>query len=252
MDQSFRDHYTGFWVEWYDLLVGDLTADIDFYRPLINASGGPVLELACGSGRFLVRYLKDGMQIEGLDASAEMLAICRNKLQQQGLSATLHHKLIEEMEFMDAYQTVFITGSSFQHIHDLSKAGQALEKINKSLRQSGTLLLEVFIPYKDILENEENKMKRSWSAEKGKKMLVVWMAYRNDFRNQLQYQSYRYELLQDGQLADQMTDEACIRWYSVNEMKCMLERAGFRHIQMREQNITSPGNIATLYIASKA
>jgi SAM-dependent methyltransferase len=251
MGKSFTDHYTGFWVEWYDLLLEDYDADINFYRPLISASGGPVLELACGTGRFLTRYLGEGMQVEGLDASDLMLDICRQKLEQKRLSATLHRKLIEEMDFREAYQTIFITGSSFQHINTVSTAEQALEKIHQALRPSGKFFLEIFIPYRDILEQDDNKMKRSWSVEKGNRQLVVWLAYRNDLRNQLQHQSYRYELYQDGKLADQMTDEASIRWYSVKEMKYMLERAGFVDIDIREQKITTPGNLATLYIASK-
>ena len=37
---------------------------------------GPVLEVMCGSGRFLVPLAEAGIDIDGVDASEDMLAAC--------------------------------------------------------------------------------------------------------------------------------------------------------------------------------
>ena len=52
----------------YAVLPG-LGADVDFYRALAAASGGPVLELGCGTGRLIARIAEDGHACTGLDAS---------------------------------------------------------------------------------------------------------------------------------------------------------------------------------------
>lgn len=58
----------------YDLSHDRLTADIQFLRDLASASGDPILELGCGSGRLLLPLARSGFAITGVDNSAEMLA----------------------------------------------------------------------------------------------------------------------------------------------------------------------------------
>lgn len=48
--------------------------DVRFYRTLAGERGGPVLDLACGTGRLLAPLLRDGHVVVGLDRSAPMLA----------------------------------------------------------------------------------------------------------------------------------------------------------------------------------
>jgi SAM-dependent methyltransferase len=47
--------------------------DLDFWRSLAERSGGPVLELGCGTGRILLHLAQAGFTVVGLDHSAEML-----------------------------------------------------------------------------------------------------------------------------------------------------------------------------------
>lgn len=47
--------------------------DIPFWRDLAIQSGGPVLELGCGTGRILLRHVKDNLQVTGLDNDPRML-----------------------------------------------------------------------------------------------------------------------------------------------------------------------------------
>src|ERR1700687_356150 len=76
--------------EAYDLWFGDEPfVDQRFYQRKILEAGGPALEIACGTGRLLIPYLRDGLDVEGLDASAEMLDICRRKAAQLSLTPVL-------------------------------------------------------------------------------------------------------------------------------------------------------------------
>jgi ubiquinone/menaquinone biosynthesis C-methylase UbiE len=66
----------------YDLAVQDWPGELVFYRGLAEraqAGGGGVLELACGTGRMAVRLAQEGVRVVGLDHSAAMLAIAREK-----------------------------------------------------------------------------------------------------------------------------------------------------------------------------
>ena len=55
--------------------------DLPFYvGRLGRESGGPVLELACGTGRVLLAIARAGVPVTGLEVSPAMLDRCRDKL----------------------------------------------------------------------------------------------------------------------------------------------------------------------------
>src|SRR3954453_1304168 len=76
----------------YDLFP--FAAALPLYQELAHAQGGPVLELACGSGRVLVPLAQAGAQITGLDASPPMLAIASEKLAAAGAEVAARARLV--------------------------------------------------------------------------------------------------------------------------------------------------------------
>ena len=83
--------YRGFIASAWDLLRGDTTdwPDRPFYRDIILQNGQPALDIGCGTGRLLLDYLAAGIDIDGVDNSPEMLAICEEKAQKSGLHPIL-------------------------------------------------------------------------------------------------------------------------------------------------------------------
>ena len=70
-----------FIAEFYDSVVPYRDRqDVNFFVEMARRSGGPVLELGCGTGRVLIPIAKSGIEIVGLDASPMMLSVCREKL----------------------------------------------------------------------------------------------------------------------------------------------------------------------------
>ncbi len=56
----------------YDLVIRPGPCET-YYRELARRVGGPVLELACGTGRLTIPIAADGHEVVGLDASPAML-----------------------------------------------------------------------------------------------------------------------------------------------------------------------------------
>ena len=59
---------------YYDLSHQSLVEDIPFLLRVAAETGGPALELGCGSGRLLVPLARAGYAVTGVDNSPEMLA----------------------------------------------------------------------------------------------------------------------------------------------------------------------------------
>jgi ubiquinone/menaquinone biosynthesis C-methylase UbiE len=67
--------------EFYDHVVPYAARpDVGFYVAAARESGGPVLELGCGTGRILLPTARAGIEIAGLDSSNYMLEECLRRL----------------------------------------------------------------------------------------------------------------------------------------------------------------------------
>ena len=51
-------------------------ADVAFYVDVARESGGPVLDVGCGTDRVLIPTARAGTDLVGVDASARMLETC--------------------------------------------------------------------------------------------------------------------------------------------------------------------------------
>ena len=71
---------------YYDADYGAIDDDLSFYRELAQRTGGPVLEVMCGSGRLLLPLARAGLRLAGVDVSGAMLDLARERLIAAGLS----------------------------------------------------------------------------------------------------------------------------------------------------------------------
>ena len=59
--------------------------DAPFYVDLAKETGGPVLEIGCGTGRVLIPTARTGIEIHGVDNSAPMLAVLKENVAREEL-----------------------------------------------------------------------------------------------------------------------------------------------------------------------
>src|SRR5262249_42282117 len=114
--------YDGLVAEAYDVWLSPNKdyGDVGLYQHFIEKGAGPALELGCGNGRLLVKYLAAGLDVEGTDASADMLAICATNARAIGCEATLHCADWLTLDLGKQYATVYNPARSFSLVpaHD--------------------------------------------------------------------------------------------------------------------------------------
>ena len=79
--------------------------EIAYFRRFVEA-GQPALDVACGTGRLLVPFLQAGLDVDGCDLSADMLALCRERAEAEGLTPDLYAQAMHELDLPRRYRTI--------------------------------------------------------------------------------------------------------------------------------------------------
>lgn len=112
----------------------------------VERHGEPALELGCGDGDPLLELRRRGLDVEGLDASADMLARCRARAEAEGLDVVLHEARFESMALGRRYRSIFLAGPTFNLLPDDDLAAAALARIAEHLDDGGAALVPLHVP----------------------------------------------------------------------------------------------------------
>ena len=85
--------------------------EVAYYRKFIGRYGQPALDVACGTGRLLLPYLRAGLDVDGCDISPDMLAHCREKAAKEGFSPNLYAQAMHELDLPRRYRSIYVCGS---------------------------------------------------------------------------------------------------------------------------------------------
>jgi SAM-dependent methyltransferase len=124
-------------------VVGELHLDgpeIEFFRPFVEA-GQPALDAACGTGRLLVPWVADGLDVDGVDASADMIACCRDAAAQIGQSPSLYVQPLHRLDLPRRYGAIVVCGG-FGLGATREQDAEGLRRLFAHLEPSGVLALD--------------------------------------------------------------------------------------------------------------
>jgi SAM-dependent methyltransferase len=131
--------------------------DVAFYVDRALRSGGPVLEVGCGTARILVPSARAGVDILGIDESPSMLRICQRRLSAEPELVRSHATLmacdIRHFESPRRFALATIPFRPFQHLLMVDDQLACLARIRHHLRPGGQLVFDIFSSSLDILAN---------------------------------------------------------------------------------------------------
>jgi SAM-dependent methyltransferase len=132
----------------YDPWSASVTEDVEFYVEEARTSGGPVVELACGTGRISVPIAKAGIALIGVDASAGMLEIAREYADAEGVGELLDLRLgdMRDPPVTERVPLVLIPFRSLLHMTTEADRLRALDAARELLVPDGRIVFDVFAP----------------------------------------------------------------------------------------------------------
>lgn len=228
--------YRGMLASAWDLLRGDTSSwpDRAFYRDVIRSSGQPALDVGCGTGRLILDYLTDGVDVDGADLSPEMLAICREKVSRLGLQPTLYEQAMESLELPRRYRTIFVPSSSFQLLTDREAAVRAMARFRDHLAPGGTLVMPFMVMWSEQRAAREPDDPWEWHVHQERErpedgaLVRRWQRSRCDLAEQLEHTEGRYEVIVDGEVfaTEHHGRSPAARWYTQEQALALYRDAG--------------------------
>jgi SAM-dependent methyltransferase len=145
--------------EIYDPWSRSVTEDVGFYVDHALASGGPVVELAVGTGRIAIRIAQAGVEVIGVDASAEMLAVAQRAANDAGVGdrVDLHLGDFAEPPVTQRVPLVICPFRSLLHMPDEEAKLRALRAARELLEDDGSFVFDVFAPSPDDIEETDGR-----------------------------------------------------------------------------------------------
>lgn len=214
--------------------------EIAYFQKQIESNAQPVLDAGCGTGRLLIPFLRAGLNVDGCDVSGDMLALCREKAEREGLQPRLYQQALHELDLRRAYQMIIACG-----VFGIGGTRQqdfiALQRFYAHLNPDGLLLLDHHLPYGDgrtwqLWQKEaRSHLPEAWGDTIGKIPPEDESDYELYSRivsfdplEQCVTRQMRTLLWRDGQLIDEEVYTLTENLYFRNELRQLLEQAGFK------------------------
>ena len=224
-----NDPYDGVVADAYDtwIPVDEAWPDEELYRQALVDVTGTILELGCGTGRPLVRWLADGLDIEGLDASADMLGVLRRHAKERGLEPTLHHADFAPLAIDRSYGAIVCLAGTFMLVDDEELVQRSLASYLQHLEPRGLLGVSLGVFNTDPSGSLLWRLRRTGTSDDGI-TYVVHEAVHTDLSRRTELVYNRVETYdRDGRLLETTMRRHRLRGWEREEFEAALTRIGF-------------------------
>jgi SAM-dependent methyltransferase len=229
----------GLHVETFDELAaqqfGADAIDAAFYVRQAKRFGGPVLELGAGTGRVTWPLAEAGLNVVGLDLSEAMIRRAQAKAERYGPEVGERVRFVvgnmADFNLEQQFALVIIAFRSFQALLSPEEQRRCLDCIHRHLKPGGGLILDLFDPRLDLCVPDAKNPMDAISVRhsiSGNLVKIAITRLETDPVRQLLYERWRFcEVDQAGNAVREAVENLTLRWTYRQEMRYLLELAGF-------------------------
>jgi SAM-dependent methyltransferase len=236
----------GLMARWWAEFVEPEADELAYYRAAIERFGQPALDLGCGAGRLLVPLLREGLDVDGADVSADMLAQAARLAGKAGSTPRLYAQAVHQLRTDRRYRTIFacgVIGIGVSRAQDL----EGFRRVYEALEPGAAFVIGHTLPTAGMspegwarwLPHKVGELPRPWRDEWEEKTtadgdqlrLLTRLADLRPVEQRLAYEM-RAQLVRDGVVLAEESNRLTENLYFPPELLLMLEVAGFRDLEM--------------------
>ena len=215
-----------------------IEGDIAFYIQQAKEAAGRVLELGCGNGRIILPMARAGFKTTGLDLSAAMLEVARDRRREEPLEVRERLSLMQgdmrDFRLEGTFEMVVIAFRSFQMLLTPADERACLQAVRRHMKPGARLVIDIFDPLLDRIlpgdqmETSHLPVDATVDPETGHRFEVETLSRHNDTVNQVLREVWRFtEREPSGGILRQEEEVLTMRWIYRWEMRYLLELCGF-------------------------
>ncbi|ESQ16667.1 MAG: class I SAM-dependent methyltransferase [Thiohalocapsa sp. PB-PSB1] len=225
----------------YDWMYRKTDKDVAMYRQFTECHA-EILEIAVGTGRLAIPLAEAGRVVHGIDDSAAMLGLCRDKLEglDPRVSGRIHLYQVDMREFDlgRQFDFVFIPFASIVYLLSIEDQQACLRTLKRHLGASGTLVIDfpTWAEARDEhwLDNDQllRKERRMEDPNSGK-LVELWTQNRYDAATQILEQDRHFRTYDtDGNFEGEKVVLWRSRVFTPGEFQLLLQTCGLKLVEM--------------------
>jgi SAM-dependent methyltransferase len=205
--------------------------DLPFYLDLAKQSGGPVLEIACGTGRVLLPIAREGIAIEGVDNSLPMLRVLKSHIEKESARTrrciTVHQGDMRRFRLPKKFPLVIIPFRPLQHMYTLHDQREALTTAAFHVQKKGILAFDVFYPKMELLSAglDQEIPELEWPADSGSIVRRYFRKDSVDKINQVFSFTFIFRTYKRGKLLHEESEQFKLSYYTYPHLKALFRLA---------------------------
>jgi len=209
----------------YDALTGDVdyAAWAEYLLAVVACHGGRadmVLDLACGSGSLSLELADRGCEVIGVDGSADMLAVAREKAADAGADILFLEQDMRQLDLYGTVDTAVCLLDSLSHILRTEELAEIFRRLGLFIAPDGLLVFDVNTPHKHAVTLGDNAF-----VFEEEEFMCVW---RNRYLPARQEVAMELDFfLEEAGVYHRYTDRVRERAYALPTWRKLLTEAGF-------------------------
>ncbi len=152
----------------YDLDLEEEPGDLDLLLALAARTGGPILELAAGTGRLTVPLAEAGYEVTGIDTDPAMLARARDRADATGRAVARRVRLLDgdartvRLDGARGFALAFIPLNSLFLMGSRADQAAAVETLAAHLAPGGLAMVDAWLPDAEDLARYDGRLVLEW------------------------------------------------------------------------------------------
>ena len=218
----------------YDLDLEEDPGDLDLYLALAARTGGPILELAAGTGRLAVPLAEAGHRVTAVDIDPQALERARNRSRGAGPAAADRIEFVEgdllglELPAAGTYRLAIIALNSLFLLASRLAQREAFATMARHLAPGGLAVADVWLPDADDLARFDGRLILEYERTdpSSSKLVTKVAAAQHDAAKGIVSLTSIYEEAAQGEVPARYIRRDALRLVSADELRDFAESAG--------------------------